>query len=191
MRDDMLEEMAAALSNELHVSSPEALAVLSRYWQDKIAHVWSVEDVYECAHRAEQPVTREGAITLLGEVFNCLDSDHGISWTNIEAALEDFHLDFEFMPEEKYADVYGVFCVWRQGDAFNHQFGFFPGKAKENLPEALAFAKKLAREVPGVPVFLACELQTTDELQPWLAVIAHDGQSEPTITEGECHVRMD
>ena len=70
MHTYMLEEMADALSNELGIQSSEALTVLSRYWEDKIAPVWSVDNVYDCAHRAEKPITRDLAIEVLERVFD-------------------------------------------------------------------------------------------------------------------------
>ena len=48
MYDHFLEEMADAIAKELHIDNNDVLSILSRYWQDKIAHVWQVEDVLEC-----------------------------------------------------------------------------------------------------------------------------------------------
>ena len=61
MYDYILEEMAEAIAREFRLDNNDVLGVLSRYWQDKIAHVWQVEDVLEAAHRAEKPITREDA----------------------------------------------------------------------------------------------------------------------------------
>ena len=185
MHTYMLEEMADALSNELHIQSSDALAVLSHYWEDKIAPVWSVEDVYECAHRSEKPITRELAIEVLQRAFDKHDAEMGISWITLDVTLEDYSLDFNDLAPEQYTEVHGVFCVWRKFDPFNHQFGFYPNEEVGNLPEALDFARKLAGEVPGVPVYIACELYASEELEPWISVLVEEPGSEPIIEEGE------
>ncbi len=185
MHTYMLEEMADALSNELHIPNHDALAVLSRYWEDKIAPVWSVDDVYECAHRAEKPITRELAIEVLERAFDKHDAEYGISWITLDVTLEEYSLDFNTLSPEQYGEVHGVFCVWRKFDPFNHQFGFYPNEEVGNLPEALEFAKKLAREVPGVPVCIACELYASEGLEPWISVLVEEDGSEPIIEEGE------
>jgi hypothetical protein len=184
MHGYMLEEMADALSNELQVPNHEALAVLSRYWEDKIAHVWSVEDVYKCAHRAEKPITREGAIEVLERVFDKTDSEMGIGWINIDVFLNDYHLDFKALTPEQHSEVHGVFCVWRKSDPFNHQFGLFPNEESGNLPEALEFAKRQAREIPSLPVYIACELYASEELEPWISVLVEEPGKEPILEEG-------
>ena len=185
MHTHMLEEIADAISTELHIQSSDALAVLSHYWEDKIALVWSVEEVYKCAYRSERPITRELAIEVLERAFDKHDAKYGISWITLDVTLEDYSLDFNDLSPEKYGEVYGVFCVWRKFDPFNHQFGFYPNEEVGNLPEALDFAKKLAREVPGVPVCIACELYASEELEPWISVLVEEPGSEPIIEEGE------
>ena len=185
MYDYMLEEMADAISMELRVDNAEVLSSLGRYWQDKIAHVWQVEDVFESARRAGKPITREDAVEVLHEVFDHLDSDLGITWMTLDVALEDYQIDFRSLPVDQHPNVHGVFRVWRQGDPNARQFGVVPNKVDGNLPEALAFAKELAEENPGVPVFVACEPDSKSEAKPWLAVTWKDGESEPSIEESE------
>ena len=107
MHTYMLEEMADALSNELHIQSSDALAILSRYWEDKIAPVWSVDDVYECAHRSETPITRELAIEVLERAFDKHDAEYGISWVTLDVTLEDYSLDFNDLSPEQYNEVHG------------------------------------------------------------------------------------
>lgn len=185
MEEEILKEMAQAISSSLHLDIAAVLCILKDYWQDKVSQVWRVEQMFEAAHRTQKPITREGAIEVLEWVFDNVDSEMGISWINIDAFLAKYHLDFNGLSPEQYSEVHGVFCVWRKFDPFNHQFGFFPGKTKGNLPEALAFAKKLAREVPGVPVYIACELYASEEMEPWVSVLVEEPGNEPIIAEGE------
>lgn len=185
MYDHFLEEMADAIAKELHIDNNDVLSILSRYWQDKIAHVWQVEDVLECAHRAEKPITHADAQAILQQVFDHLDSDMGISWMTLDVALEDYHLDFNTLVPETYNQVLGVFEVWRKFDAVSVQFGLFPNQVKGNLPEALEFAKQLARKVPGVPVHLGCERYASEETEPWLTILCESAETEPSIEESE------
>ena len=185
MYDYMLEEMAEAIAKEFRLDNNDVLGVLSRYWQDKIAHVWQVEDVLEAAHRAEKPITRDDALTILQQVFQGLDSELGITWLTVDVALEEYSLDFNTLTPEAYSQVAGVFEVWRKYDAVSVQFGLFPNQMDGNLPDALEFAKHLARKVPGVPVHLGCERYASEETEPWLTILLKDGQTEPTIEESE------
>ena len=185
MYDYILEEMADAISKELRVHNAEVLNILGRYWQDKIAHVWQVEDVFESARRAGKPITREDAVEILHEVFDHLDSDLGITWMTLDIALEDYKIDFRSLPLDQYSNVHGVFKVWHQADPSVRQFGTFPQKVNGNLPEALAFAKELAKKNLGVPVFVGCEPCHYGEAEAWLTVTLKDGESEPTIEESK------
>ncbi|HPO85005.1 MAG: hypothetical protein DPW21_00520 [Anaerolineae bacterium] len=185
MYDYMLEEMAEAIAKECNVDNNDVLRVLGQYWQDKIAHVWQVEDVLEAAHRAEKPITREDALTILQQVFHGLDSELGITWLTVDVALEEYSLDFKTLTPETYSHVAGVFEVWRKYDAVSVQFGLFPNQMDGNLVEALEFAKHLARQVPGVPIHLGCERYASEETEPWLTILLKDGNAEPTIEESE------
>ena len=79
MYDHMIEEMADAIAKELHLEPNAILPSLHRFWQDKIGHVWQVEDIYEAARRIGKAVTREDAIGLLQDVFHHHDSSLGIT----------------------------------------------------------------------------------------------------------------
>ena len=183
MYDHILEEMADAIAFELNVTSNNVLGVLNCYWQDKIAHVWQVDDMLESARRAGKPITRTDAAGLLHNVFDHLDSGMGISWTNLDVALEDYHFSLKNLPEEKYSEVHGVFKVWRKGNLIAHQFGMFPKMMDGNLPDALALAKTMANEIPGVSVFIGLETDVDEDAIPWLTIILPEGETEPVIEE--------
>ena len=185
MYDYILEEMADAISKELHVDNAGVLNILGCYWQDKIAHVWQVEDVFESARRAGKPITRADAVEVLQEVFDHLDSDLGITWMSLDIALEDYKIDFRSLPLDQYSNVHGVFKVWLQGDSSFHQFGTYPQNADGNLPEALAFAKELAKKNLSKPISVGCEPCHYGEAEPWLTVTLKDGESEPIIEESQ------
>ena len=182
MYDYMLEEMAEAIAKECRVDHNDVLRVLGRYWQDKIAHVWQVEDVLEAAHRAEKPITCEGARSILGQVFHDLDSELGITWQTLDTALDEYSLDFHQLTPDTLGMVVGVFEVWRLHDPISTQFGLFPDQVDGNLPEALEYAKQMARNVPGVLVFIGCERYASEANEPWLTLLAVDEHSEPVIS---------
>ncbi|WKZ52665.1 MAG: hypothetical protein QY329_07975 [Anaerolineales bacterium] len=182
MYDYMLEEMAEAIGRECHVDQNDVLRVLGQYWQDKIAHVWQVEDVLEAAHRAEKPITREDAQLILQEVFHELDSEMGITWLTLDVALEEYELAFHELTSETHKQVVGVFEVWRLHDPISTQFGLFPDQMNGNLPEAMEYAKQMARQVPGVLVFLGPERYASEVNEPWLTFLAVDEHSEPVIS---------
>ena len=185
MYDYILEEMADAIALKLYVNSNHVLGVLNRYWQDKIAHIWQVDDMLEAARRAGKPITRADAVVLLYEVFDHHDSSLGISWTSLEVALEDYHFDLKTLPVEKYNEVHGIFKVWRKGDPIVHEFGMDPHKLDGNLPDELVLARSMAKETPGVPVFIGCETTSSEDPTPWLTVTLHKGETELIIEESE------
>ncbi len=191
MYDHILYEMAKAVSEKCGARMDDVFNALIGYWQDKIACPWDVDEMLEAAQRAGKPITRADAIELLKQVFDKYDPEQGITWLTLDVALDDYRLCFEGLAMDTHRDVQGVFKVWRERQPIAHQFGIFPDKADENLPEALAFAKTLAQEAPGVAVFVGCELPEDShrEAQPWLSVLFVN--EEFSITQGDTHVRMD
>ena len=172
MYEHMIEEMADAIAKELHLEPNTILPSLHRFWQDKIAHVWQVEDVYETAYRIGKAITREDAIGLLQDVFHHHDSSLGITWDSLEAALEDYRLDLTTLPEERLSEVHGIFKVWRAGDLIAHPCGLYPNQMDGNLPEALAMARQMAKEHSGTQIHLGLE----DNPDPWLTLIMIDDE---------------
>jgi hypothetical protein len=185
MYDYMLEEMAEAVAQEFHLDHNAVLSLLARYWQDKIAHVWQVEDVLDCARRLGKPITPADALSLLQQIFDQLDSDIGINWPCLEVALHEYRLDFAALSSEEYGQVHGIFKVWQEGEPIAHQFGMEAQQVDGNLPEALACARALAVKTPGRRVFLDCEPRLYQPATPWLTIFLKDGETEPVITESE------
>jgi len=192
MYDYMLEEMADAISKDLHVDNAAALRVLAVYWQDKIAHVWQVDDMLETARRTGKPITRTDAAELLYNVFKDHSSDIGINWVCLILEIDSYRLNFARLSESTYTQIHGVFKVWREHDTVAHQFGIFPNQVDGNFVPALEFARALAREQTGKAVLLACESSAGSDTKPWL-VIEQQENGELSMTESEVlnHVSMD
>ena len=187
MNDHVIEEMADAISTELRVLNEDALRILHHYWQDKIAPLWQVCDLLDTALNMGVPITKEDAVEVLKDLFDGHDPELGITWITLEVALQEYHLDWKRLPEERYPDVQGVFKVWRKGNLIAHQVGLFPDHIHGNLPKALALAKSLADETPNVPILIGCEPRHSEEVEPWLSVVReedciHVEESEATCT---------
>lgn len=172
MYDHMIEEMADAIANDLHLEPNTILPSLHRFWSDKIAHVWQVEGIYEAARRVGKAIIREDAIGLLQDVFHHHDSSLGITWDSLDAALEDYRLDLTALPEERLSEVHGIFKVWLAGNLIAHQFGLYPNQMEGNLPEALSLARQMAIEHPGEQVHLGLE----DNPDSWLTLTLIDDE---------------
>ena len=141
MNDHVIEEMADAISTELHIPNEDVLRILHHYWQDKIAPIWQVDDLLETALNAGIPIIKDDAVAVvLKDLFEGHDAELGITWITLEAALQEYHLNFNQLPEDHYPNVQGVFKVWRKGNLIAHQIGLFPDHIHGNLPKALALA---------------------------------------------------
>jgi hypothetical protein len=185
MYDYMLYEMADAVARKCNTRIDDAMNALIGYWQDKIAHVWQVEDMLEAARRAGKPILRADAVELLKVIFDNHDSDLGIAWKTLDKVLEDYRLDFGSLPAEKYEQVHGVFMVWRGNHPYAHTFGILPKNVDGNLPNALEFAKTLAQDNRDIDVFVGCKPNLEDKPQPWLTIIQHEYVPEPIISSKE------
>ncbi|HKJ40076.1 MAG TPA: hypothetical protein VJ972_14965 [Anaerolineales bacterium] len=181
MNDYMLEEMAETIAKEMSVDHNDVLRNLHRYWADKIAPVWQADDVLEAALNIGKPITRQDAVQVLKDLFEGHDAELGITWMTLDVALQEYHLNWKRLPEDRYEEVQGVFKVWRKGDLIAHQVGLLPEGIHGNLPKALTLAKSLADETPGVPILIGCEPHHSDDVEDWLSVTRQD--EEQLVTE--------
>jgi hypothetical protein len=186
MNDHVIEEMADAIASELHVPNEDVLRILHRYWQDKIAPLWQVDDLLESALNTGKPITKEDAIEALKDLFEGHDAELGITWTTLEVALQEYHLNFKCLPEDRYSEVQGVFKVWRKGNLIAHQVGLFPDHIHGNLPKAIALAKSLADLTPNVPILIGCEPRHSEEIEPWLSVVREEDCIHVEESEEPC-----
>ena len=170
MHTYMIEEMADAISQGLCVDNRAVLSILHHYWEEKIALTWHVEDMLQAALNAGKPITKGDAVALLYTMLDDHDPMLGVCWQTLEIELQEYHLDWKRLTEDKYGEVRGVFKVWRKGDLIAHQIGLFPNDVQGNLPEALVLARSMADETPGVPILIGCEPRHSDNVEPWLSV---------------------
>ena len=109
MYDYELEQMAKALEQKgllIPVLEPEQAVQtvkeeMKKYWEDKVAIIWSIDDVLSIAHPAkwdadgneipvEEWMTREDAIGVLGNILDDHDATLGITWDTVEIYVSDF-----------------------------------------------------------------------------------------------------
>jgi hypothetical protein len=166
----MIEEMAEAISQKLHIDSNAVLLVLHQYWENKIALTWDVRDMLNAALNVGKPITKADAVTLLYSMLDDHDPVLGVSWQTLEIELEEYHLDWNRLTEDQYDEVQGVFQVWRKGDLIAQQAGLFPKSVQGNLPKAIALAKSLADQAPEVPILIGCEPRHSGRVEPWLSM---------------------
>jgi len=61
-----------------------ALTVLEKYWENSIAIVWDIEDVFDRAEDLGKKVTEEQAQDILKDVFRKLDASQGVTWETFD-----------------------------------------------------------------------------------------------------------
>jgi len=64
--------------------------VLRGYWQEKIALVWTTDDVKDMAQDLEIPITDEQAQEVLDSVLHHHDPTYGVRWDTIASAIEQW-----------------------------------------------------------------------------------------------------
>jgi hypothetical protein len=137
---------------------------LDAYWQDKIAAVWSVDDVILAAQQKGRPITRVDALNILHHIFHQLGREPGISISTLQIAIEEYS-DFDICDYAEGGDraaeadqVLGAFRVFLRGDTRRTDFdrrGPWDFIASGNFVPALASAENLACRYPRREVVLA------------------------------------
>ena len=60
---------------------------LEEYWSDRIAVVWTTEDVHRQFNARGLVMTDDLAAYILGDLLDDHDANHGINWSTIDLAL--------------------------------------------------------------------------------------------------------
>jgi len=82
--EDMLRRLKPVLTDK-----GKAEHILERYWSDKIAIVWEVEDVFRAANEREVALTRKEAVKLLQELHQHHNAQYGLKWEDLTTCIED------------------------------------------------------------------------------------------------------
>ena len=79
----------------LHVLEPvlnghgKAQAILEHYWEDKIALVWTTQDVHRAANEIEVALTEKEARELLHDLHEHHNQQYGLQWKDVTERIKD------------------------------------------------------------------------------------------------------
>jgi hypothetical protein len=96
MYDRHLQEMARGLVEAgLATEGQKVELVLFQYWADKVAVVWTTEDVHSIqddfdAETGKSSLSDEQALEILLSVFENHDCNNGITWESLRYSSQEF-----------------------------------------------------------------------------------------------------
>jgi len=88
MHEEYIKDMVRRL-NPMLKDKAKAYKILTRYWRDKMALVWDVEDVHRAANEREVALTNAEAIHVLQTLHDHHNPQYGIRWEDLTAHIED------------------------------------------------------------------------------------------------------
>lgn len=91
MHDHIIEAMVAALKPVLK-NPAKAKHILDRFWSNKMALVWDVQDVHTAANEREVALTNQQAIKVLQELHHHHNKQCGIKWVDVTSYIEEYAL---------------------------------------------------------------------------------------------------
>jgi hypothetical protein len=91
MHDYIIEAMVEALKPTLK-NPGKAKQILDRFWRDKMALVWDVQDVHTAANEREVALTNRRAIKVLLELYHYHNKQTGLQWKDVTCYIEEYAL---------------------------------------------------------------------------------------------------
>jgi len=91
MHDYIIEAMVKELKPVLK-DPAKAKQILERFWADKMALVWDVQDVHTAANEREVALTTKEAIKVLQELHHYHDKQTGLQWKDVTCYIEEYAL---------------------------------------------------------------------------------------------------
>lgn len=91
MHDYIIEAMVKALKPVLK-NPAKAKQILDRFWSDKMALVWDVQDVHTAANEREVALTNKEAIKVLQELHYYHNKQTGLQWKDVTCYIEEYAL---------------------------------------------------------------------------------------------------
>lgn len=88
MHSHTLEELLEALTPALR-SRKKAEKLLRSYWSDKIALIWTTQDVHRAANERKTVLTEEEAKTALTDLHRHHDKQLGLRWKDLTDWIEE------------------------------------------------------------------------------------------------------
>jgi hypothetical protein len=91
MHNYIIEAMVGALRPTLK-NPAKGKQILERFWSDKMALVWDVQDVHTAANEREVALTNREAIEVLQELHHHHDKQLGLRWKDVTCYVEEYAL---------------------------------------------------------------------------------------------------
>ena len=91
MHHYIIETMVKALKPVLKHPA-KAKQILDRFWSDKMALVWDVQDVHTAANEREVALTNQEAIKVLQELHHYHNKQLGLRWEDVTSYVEEYAL---------------------------------------------------------------------------------------------------
>ena len=88
MDDKYIQAMVRSLKPVLK-DADAALGILRRYWQKRMALVWSLEDVHRAANEQELALTRKEAVSVLESLHLHYNRHLGLRWEDISSHITE------------------------------------------------------------------------------------------------------
>ncbi len=88
MHDYIIESMVEALKPTLK-NPKRAKQILERFWRDKMALVWDVEDVHTSANEREVALTNQEAMQILNKLHEQHNKQYGLQWKDLTDHIEE------------------------------------------------------------------------------------------------------
>ena len=99
MHEHIIEEMLAALSPAIR-SKKKAQALLESYWSDKVALIWTTQDVHRAANERKTVLTEQEAHTALTDLHRHHDKQLGLRWQDLIDWIEQSGLGRDITKSE-------------------------------------------------------------------------------------------
>ena len=91
MHQEIIAAMVRALKPTLK-GPKQAEQILDRFWRDKIALVWDVQDVHTAANEREVALTNQEAVKVLREMHHYHNKQYGLRWSDFTSYIEEYAL---------------------------------------------------------------------------------------------------
>ena len=91
MQDNITEDLVRKLKSVLK-DKPKALSILKRYWRDKIAIIWTTENVHRAANELKLALTEKEAIQVLETLHRQHNPQLGLRWEDLTGHIEAYVL---------------------------------------------------------------------------------------------------
>ncbi len=97
--NQLIAELLAQLRPALK-STAKAEHLLTDYWADKIALLWTTKDVHRAANEAKTVLTEQQARTILRSLHDNYRAQYGLEWQDVSEAIQESGLGRDITKRE-------------------------------------------------------------------------------------------